>query len=111
MFGVVRALADGPVLFNRGRATALRSPEFGAALEGLAAGDDIRAPMPGKILDVKAKAGGAVKKGDPLVVMEAMKMEHTLTAPRDGKISDVSATPGTQTAEGVVLVKLEPLPE
>lgn len=111
VFGVVRALADGPVLFSRGRATALRSPEFGAALEGLAAGDDIRAPMPGKILDVKAKAGGEVKKGEPLVVMEAMKMEHTLVAPRDGKIADVSASPGTQTAEGVVLVKLEPLPE
>ncbi|MBK8839059.1 MAG: ATP-grasp domain-containing protein [Hyphomonadaceae bacterium] len=111
VFGVVRALADGPVLFSRGRAIALRSPEFGAALEGLAAGDDIRSPMPGKILDVKATAGQDVKKGDPLVVMEAMKMEHTLTAPRDGKVAEVSATAGTQTAEGVVLVKLEPVPE
>jgi acetyl/propionyl-CoA carboxylase alpha subunit len=111
VFGVVRELNDGPVLFIRGRAVALRSPEFGQALEGLAAGDDVRSPMPGKILDVKAKAGQDVKKGDPLVVMEAMKMEHTLTAPRDGRILEVSATAGTQTAEGVVLVKLEPLPE
>ena len=67
--------------------------------------------MPGKILDVKAKPGQDVTKGDPLVVMEAMKMEHTLTAPRDGKVAEVSATAGAQTAEGVVLVKLEPLPE
>ncbi len=111
VFGVVRALADGPVLFSRGRAIALRRPEFGAALEGLAAGDDIRSPMPGKILDVKATVGQAVKKGDPLVVMEAMKMEHTLTSPRDGKVAEVSATAGTQTAEGIVLVKLEPVPE
>ncbi len=111
VFGVVRDLADGPVLFTRGRAIALRSPEFGNALEGLAAGDDIRAPMPGKILDVKATPGQDVKKGDPLVVMEAMKMEHTLTAPRDGKILEVAAATGAQTAEGVVLVKLEPIPE
>ncbi len=111
VFGVVRATSDGPVLFSRGRATALRSPEFGHALEGLAAGDDIRAPMPGKILDVKASPGQDVKKGDPLVVMEAMKMEHTLTAPRDGKVAEVAASARTQTAEGVVLVKLEPLPE
>jgi acetyl/propionyl-CoA carboxylase alpha subunit len=111
VFGTLRATSDGPVLFSRGRAIALRSPEFGHALEGLAAGDDIRSPMPGKILDVKATSGQDVKKGDPLVVMEAMKMEHTLTAPRDGKVAEVSATAGAQTAEGVVLVKLEPLPE
>lgn len=108
---LVRRLADGPVLFHHGRALALRSPDFSHAIEGLAAGDDIRAPMPGKILEVKATAGQDVKRGDPLVVMEAMKMEHTLAAPRDGKIAEVSATAGTQTSEGAVLVKLEPAPE
>jgi 3-methylcrotonyl-CoA carboxylase alpha subunit len=107
----VRNLADGPVLFTRGRAIALRGPDYSHAIEGLAAGDDIRAPMPGKVLEVRAKAGQEVKRGDPLVVMEAMKMEHTLTAPRDGKVIEVSAIAGAQTAEGVVLVKLEPAPE
>jgi 3-methylcrotonyl-CoA carboxylase alpha subunit len=111
VMGVVRMLADGPVLFMKGRAIALRRPQYGHALEGLEAGDDIRAPMPGKILEVKAVAGKDVKKGDPLVVMEAMKMEHTLAAPRDGKIIEVNASAGAQTAEGVVLVKLEPQPE
>jgi acetyl/propionyl-CoA carboxylase alpha subunit len=111
VMGVVRMLADGPVLFLNGRAIALRRPQYGHALEGLEAGDDIRAPMPGKILEVRAAAGSNVKKGDPLVVMEAMKMEHTLAAPRDGKIIEVSASAGTQTSEGVVLVKLEPQPE
>jgi acetyl/propionyl-CoA carboxylase alpha subunit len=111
VLGVLRELSDGPVLFTRGRAIALRRPEFGHVLDGLAAGDDVRAPMPGKVLEVKAKAGDDVKKGQALVVMEAMKMEHTLTAPRDGRIAEVSAAAGTQTAEGVVLVKLEPLPE
>ena len=111
VFGVVRETMDGPVLFHRGRATALRRPEFGSELEGLAAGDDIRAPMPGKVLEVKAVVGKDVKKGDPMVVLEAMKMEHTLTAPRDGKIIEVSAVAGAQTAEGVVLVRFEPVPE
>jgi acetyl/propionyl-CoA carboxylase alpha subunit len=111
VLGVVRHLEDGPVLFLRGRAIALRRPEYGSALEGVTAGDDIRSPMPGKILDVKAKAGASVKRGDPLVVMEAMKMEHTLTAPRDGVIAEVSATAGAQVAEAIVLVRLQPLPE
>jgi acetyl/propionyl-CoA carboxylase alpha subunit len=110
-FGVVRSLEDGPVLFLRGRAVALRRPDYSHAVEGLAAGDDIRAPMPGKVLEVKAKPGQDVKRGEALVVMEAMKMEHTLTAPRDGRIADVGAVAGAQTAEGVVLVKLEPIPE
>ncbi len=46
-----------------------------------------------------------------MVVLEAMKMEHTLTAPRDGKIIEVGAVAGAQTAEGVVLVRFEPIPE
>jgi acetyl-CoA carboxylase biotin carboxylase subunit len=111
VLGVVRETTDGPVLFHRGRAIALRRPEFGSELEGLAAGDDIRAPMPGKVLDVKASVGQDVKKGDAMVVLEAMKMEHTLTAPRDGKVIEVNAVAGVQTAEGMVLVKFEPVPE
>jgi 3-methylcrotonyl-CoA carboxylase alpha subunit len=111
VLGVVRDLENGPVLFTRGRALALCRPDYGHAMEGLEAGDDIRAPMPGKILEVKAIAGADVKKGDPLVVMEAMKMEHTLAAPRDGKIIEVTASPGVQTTEGAVLVRFEPQPE
>jgi 3-methylcrotonyl-CoA carboxylase alpha subunit len=111
VFGVVREAADGPVLFHRGCAMALRRPDHGLAMEGLAAGDDIRAPMPGKVLEVKATAGQAVKKGDPMIVLEAMKMEHTLAAPRDGVVAEVSAAAGAQTSEGAVLVKLEPQPE
>ncbi|MDP3738994.1 MAG: biotin carboxylase N-terminal domain-containing protein [Hyphomonadaceae bacterium] len=111
VMGVVRVLADGPVMFMKGRAIALRRPEYSHVLDGVAAGDDIRSPMPGKVLEVKAVAGREVRKGEPLVVMEAMKMEHTLIAPRDGKIAEVSAVAGSQTAEGVVLVRLEPIPE
>ncbi|MBI1358880.1 MAG: ATP-grasp domain-containing protein [Alphaproteobacteria bacterium] len=109
--GAVRELASGPVLFADGRAIPLSPPEFSHALDAVAGGDDVRAPMPGKVLEVKAVAGAAVKKGAALVVLEAMKMEHTLAAPRDGTIAEVSAVAGAQTAEGAVLVRLEPVAE
>ena len=65
----------------------------------------------GRVLEEKGAAGQDVQRGDPMVVLEAMKMEHTLTAPRDGKVIDVTAVAGAQTAEGVVLVRFEPVPE
>jgi acetyl/propionyl-CoA carboxylase alpha subunit len=48
-----------------------------------------------------------LKKGDPIVVLEAMKMEHTLTAPFDGKLAELNAKAGAQVSEGVVLARLE----
>jgi acetyl/propionyl-CoA carboxylase alpha subunit len=72
------------------------------------AGDGaILSPMPGKIVSVAAKAGAKLKKGDPILVLEAMKMEHTLTAPFDGKLTELNAKPGAQVSEGVLLAKLE----
>ncbi|MEZ5937472.1 MAG: biotin carboxylase N-terminal domain-containing protein [Hyphomonadaceae bacterium] len=103
----VRALSAGHVMFAFGEAMLLAPPDYARAHEGEEAGDEIRSPMPGKVLEVKAKAGAQVKKGDPLVILEAMKMEHTLAAPRDGVIAEVGAEAGEQTAEGVVLVRLE----
>jgi 3-methylcrotonyl-CoA carboxylase alpha subunit len=111
VFGTIRPLADGPVLFAGGRAVALCGPDYAHAIEALAGGDDVRAPMPGKVLEVKVTTGQDVKRGDALVVLEAMKMEHTLTAPRDGKVAEVSATAGAQTTDGAILVRMEPLPE
>ncbi len=111
VFGAVRPLSDGPVLFTGGRALALRGPDYTHAIEALAGGDDVRAPMPGKVLEVKVTAGQDVKRGDALVVLEAMKMEHTLLAPRDGKVAEVSASAGMQTTDGAILVRLEALPE
>jgi 3-methylcrotonyl-CoA carboxylase alpha subunit len=65
----------------------------------------IHAPMPGRVIQVHVKAGQAVRRGDPLVVLEAMKMEHTLSAPHDATIESVDAAPGEQIAEGAVLVR------
>ena len=61
----------------------------------------------GKIVSVAAEAGAKLKKGDPILVLEAMKMEHTLTAPFDGKLAELNAKPGVQVSEGVLLAKLE----
>ena len=68
---------------------------------------DILAPMTGVVRLVEVKAGDAVKAGDRLLVMEAMKMEHTLKAPRDGVVEAVFASEGGQAEGGAVLVKLK----
>jgi 3-methylcrotonyl-CoA carboxylase alpha subunit len=85
-----------------------RPPGASAELHAGEGGDEVKAPLPGKIVAVAAKAGQGVKKGDVLLTLEAMKMEHGLKAPRDGIIAAVSAKEGAQVKEGAVLVKLEP---
>lgn len=59
-----------------------------------AAGAQIKAPMPGNILDVKVTAGQSVKKGDVLIILEAMKMENEIQAPCDGKVTGVNVRKG-----------------
>jgi 3-methylcrotonyl-CoA carboxylase alpha subunit len=68
----------------------------------------LSAPMPGKIVKVMAKAGAKVAKGDALLILEAMKMEHTITAPADGVVKEVHYTAGEQVLEGAELISLEP---
>jgi len=67
----------------------------------------ITAPMPGKIISVSVKAGDAVQRGAVLMVMEAMKMEHTITAPRDGVLERVAFGEGDTVPEGAELASLE----
>jgi 3-methylcrotonyl-CoA carboxylase alpha subunit len=67
----------------------------------------LTAPMPGKVVSFAVKAGDAVKKGQALAVMEAMKMEHTIAAPADGKVTELLFAPGDQVTEGAELLKLE----
>ena len=67
----------------------------------------IKAPMPGKILEVLAKNGGMVEKGDALIIMEAMKMEYTLKAPRAGKVKGLSAKVGEQVSDAAPLLEIE----
>jgi 3-methylcrotonyl-CoA carboxylase alpha subunit len=67
----------------------------------------VRAPLPGKIIDLRVKVGDKVSKGQPLLVLEAMKMEHTLAAPADGTVKTVRYAVGEQVVEGAELVEFE----
>ncbi len=66
----------------------------------------LEAPMPGVVTRVMVKAGDDVKKGQPLVALEAMKMEHLIRAPRDGRVARVAATSGEMVTGGVALVEM-----
>src|SRR5262249_21848449 len=70
-------------------------------------GGRVSARMHGKVLDVLVAAGDAVKKGQRLAVIEAMKMEHALAAPRDGVVADLRVSAGSQVAEGALLMTIE----
>jgi 3-methylcrotonyl-CoA carboxylase alpha subunit len=64
--------------------------------------------MPGRVTAVEVAAGDKVAKGQRLLTLEAMKMEHALTAPFDGTVVELSAKAGAQVSEGTMLVKVEP---
>ncbi|SCK32532.1 3-methylcrotonyl-CoA carboxylase alpha subunit [Variovorax sp. HW608] len=71
-----------------------------------AEGGRLTAPMPGKVASFAVRAGDKVSRGQPLAVMEAMKMEHTITAPSDGTVEELLFAPGDQVAEGAELLRL-----
>ena len=75
--------------------------------EAAAEGGRLTAPMPGKVVSFAVKAGDKVKAGQPLAVMEAMKMEHTIAAPHDGTVAELLYAPGDQVTEGAELLKLQ----
>lgn len=68
---------------------------------------EIMSPMPGKVTQVLCKIGDQVKKGQTLLVMEAMKMEYNLKASADGEIEAVDAKPGDQVVLGKLLIKIK----
>ena len=104
---VVRA-NDSLHVFDKGRhyafsiADPYTPPAESADLHG-----GLISPMPGRVLSVAVSQGQAVKRGTPLVVMEAMKMEHTVTAPRDGVVERLCVAAGDQIREGVELLILQ----
>ncbi|MGJ7511927.1 acetyl-CoA carboxylase biotin carboxylase subunit [Variovorax sp. GT1P44] len=71
-----------------------------------AEGGRLTAPMPGKVVSFAVKAGDKVSRGQPLAVMEAMKMEHTIAAPADGTVEELLYAPGDQVTEGAELLRI-----
>ncbi|RYD40714.1 MAG: biotin/lipoyl-binding protein, partial [Sphingomonadales bacterium] len=67
----------------------------------------ILSPMPGKVIAVEVAAGDKVTKGQKLLTLEAMKMEHSLTAPFDGVVAELNATAGAQVQVEALLVRIE----
>ena len=71
-----------------------------------AGGETVTAPMPGPILDVKVAAGAAVKKGEVILVLEAMKMENEVVAPEDGTVASINVAAGDAVEAGDTLATL-----
>lgn len=103
---VSRIRHDVTVQFE-GRDTIFHHVQSLGAEEDASSESRILSPMPGRVALVSVVEGASVAKGDPLVTMEAMKMELSLTAPRDGKIASVTVVAGDQVSEGALLVELE----
>ncbi len=91
----------------RGRVYVLEEEAEGARPGQRAHGGGLEAPMPGKVIAVKAAVGQAVRKGDEILVVEAMKMENAVRAPRDGVVKSLRAKVGDMVAPGTVLAELE----
>ena len=79
------------------------APVAAAAPAPSAAGEAVKSPMPGNILAVNVAAGDAVKKGQVLMILEAMKMENEIMCPHDGTIASVAVTKGAAVESGTVL--------
>lgn len=68
---------------------------------------DLKAPMPGLVIEVRVQVGDTVKKGDPVIVLEAMKMENVLKSPGDGTVKSVEVHKGLSVEKGFVLIRFE----
>ena len=92
-------------VFEGGNAFTFSVPDpLARAADAAGGGDSMRAPMPGLVKIVRVPAGETVTKGQPLLVLEAMKMEHTIAAPHDGIVSEI-VPEAAQVTEGTVLVR------
>ena len=93
---------DGPV----GSAQLRVVPRFVDPADAVASGS-LLAPMPGTVVSVAVEVGAEVSAGQPVLVLEAMKMQHTVSAPSDGTVTEIDVKPGAQVAAGEVLAVVE----
>ncbi|HEY0149515.1 MAG TPA: acetyl/propionyl/methylcrotonyl-CoA carboxylase subunit alpha [Allosphingosinicella sp.] len=106
--GVATAEGETVLVFSAGQAFAFTLPGAAGGGAGGAAGDgSLLSPMPGRVISVDVTQGQRVAKGQKLVTLEAMKMEHSMLAPFDGLVAELAVAEGAQVTEGTMLVKVE----
>ena len=99
---------DGVLVVDRGWPHEFKPARTDGSAHGPASSGSILSPMPGKIIAVEVAVGQAVTKGQKLLTLEAMKMEHTLLAPFDGVVAELNAVAGGQVSVEALLVRIEP---
>jgi len=107
----VETVDEGFLVDDDGRTFIMRQSRFDGAGHHSAHDGDILSPMPGKIIAVEVVQGQAVTKGQKLLTLEAMKMEHSLTAPFDGVVAELNAVAGGQVQVEALLVRIEAVGE
>lgn len=106
----IELMSDEEAKAAKSAAAAAPAPATAPAAAPAAAngeGEKISAPMPGTILSVNVKTGDAVKKGDVLMILEAMKMENEIMAGADGVVTSVGVSAGTAVETGTVLCTIK----
>ncbi len=98
--------AAAPVATPVAAPTVAKAAAPAKAVNGAQGASKVNAPMPGKILSIKAEAGQAVKKGQVILILEAMKMENEIVAPQDGTLASINVAVGDMIESGAVLVTL-----
>lgn len=99
--------SDAPAAASAPAAPAAEAPAAApAATSGPGAGAPVKAPLPGVVTKILVSAGQAVKKGDTVLVLEAMKMENNITAEADGKVTGICVSAGDSVMEGTTLLTI-----
>jgi 3-methylcrotonyl-CoA carboxylase alpha subunit len=104
---LVETDAEASWVTLQGQSWRLTPARLDGAAAGVTADGAILSPMPGRVLSVEVAAGNAVTKGQKLLTLEAMKMEHTLTAPFDGTVAELNASAGAQVQVEALLARIE----
>lgn len=86
---------------------AAAAPKAAPASSGAAGNIKVNSPMPGKIISIKANIGDKVKRGDVILILEAMKMENEIVAPSEGTVASIDVTPGQSVEAGTLLTTLK----
>jgi 3-methylcrotonyl-CoA carboxylase alpha subunit len=98
---------SGILVNDEGRMRFIEPRRNDGAMGSVAGDGAIVSPMPGKVIAVEMRQGDAVTKGQKLLTLEAMKMEHSLVAPFDGTVAELNAEEGAQVSEGALLARIE----